>query len=61
MTHPSMHTKYSMKKLYGLAYQWIEDKQQHGMDESEANKLAPVILDFFEFVMKQKEKATKKQ
>ncbi len=61
MTHPFMHTKYSMKKLYGLAYQWIEDKQQHGMDESEANKLAPVILDFFEFVMKQKEKATKKQ
>jgi hypothetical protein len=34
----------SMKSLYGLAYQWIErieHKQQHGMDESEADKLAP--------------------
>jgi hypothetical protein len=51
--------KISIKQLYGLAYQWIDDKQQHGMDEAEANKLAPVILDFFEFVMKQKEKAKK--
>jgi hypothetical protein len=58
MTDPSMHKIYTMKKLYGLAYQWIDDKQQHGMDEAEANKLAPVILDFFEFVLKQKEKKT---
>jgi hypothetical protein len=38
--------KFSMKTLYDLAYQWIDHKQQHGMDEAEANKLAPVILDF---------------
>jgi hypothetical protein len=38
--------KFSMKTLYGLAYQWIDHKQQHGTDEAEANKLAPVILDF---------------
>jgi hypothetical protein len=56
MTHFSMHKTYTMKKLYDLAYQWIEDKQQHGMDEAEAHKLAPVILDFFAFVMKQQEK-----
>jgi hypothetical protein len=61
MTHPSMNQRFSLKQLYGLAYQWIDDKQQHGMDESDANKLAPVILDFFAFVLKQKEKATKKQ
>jgi hypothetical protein len=60
MTGPSMHKSYSTKKLYGLAYQWIEDKQHRGMDESEANKLAPVILDFFEFVMKQKPKKARK-
>jgi hypothetical protein len=51
----------SMKSLYGLAYQWIEHKQQHGMDESEANKLAPVILDFFEFVMKHRPQTARKK
>jgi hypothetical protein len=39
-----MNQCFSMKQLYGLASQRIEDKQQHGMDETDANKLAPVIL-----------------
>jgi hypothetical protein len=60
MPQPPMKKTYSMRKLYGIAYQWIEHRQQHGMDEAEANKLAPVLLNFFEFVMKQKEKASKK-
>jgi hypothetical protein len=30
------------------------------MDESEAKKLAPVILDFFEFVMRQKQAKAQK-
>jgi hypothetical protein len=54
----------SMKSLYGLAYQWIEwieHKQQHSMNESEADKLAPVILDFFEFVMKHKPQTARKK
>ena len=53
-------TKYSMKKLYGLAYQWIEDQENRGITPEEANKLAPILLSFFEFVMKQQEKAAKK-
>jgi hypothetical protein len=56
-----MNQRYTMKQLYGLAYQWIEDKQQRGMDEAEANKFAPIILDFFAFAMEQQEKAAKKQ
>jgi hypothetical protein len=51
MNHSPTNKSYSIKKLYGLAYQWIEQKQQHGLDEAEANKLAPLILDFFVFVM----------
>jgi hypothetical protein len=54
----------SMKSLYGLAYQWIEwieHKQQHGMDESEADKITLVILDFFEFVMKHKPQTARKK
>ena len=62
MNHSPMHKSYTMKKLYGLAYEWIDDKQRRGMDEAEANKLALFILEFFEFVMKQKpKKASKKR
>jgi hypothetical protein len=44
----------SMKKLYGLAYQWIDHKKANGMPEMEANKLATLIIDFFDFVWKHK-------
>jgi hypothetical protein len=57
-----MNKTYSMEQLYSLASQWIEYKQQRGMVEAEADKLAAMLLEFFGFVMKQRpKKASRKQ
>jgi hypothetical protein len=55
-----MNQRFSLKQLYGLAYQWIEQLERQGMTPEDAKHVAPFLLDFFEFSMEHQPKKASK-
>jgi hypothetical protein len=44
----------SMKKLYGLAYDWISEKVSHGLSPEEAHRQVEIVTDYLDFVWNHK-------
>jgi hypothetical protein len=42
----------SMKKLYGLAYTWIAEKESQGLSHEEAHRQVEMIADYLNFLWK---------
>ncbi len=43
-----------MKKLYGLAYDWISEKVSHGLSPEEAHRQVEIVTDYLDFVWNHK-------
>jgi hypothetical protein len=41
-----------MKKLYGLAYDWIVEEESHGLASEEAHRQVQIVTDYPDFVWK---------
>jgi hypothetical protein len=47
-------TNLSMKKLYGLAYDWIVEQESQGLSHEEAHRRVEMIADYLDFVWRHK-------